>query len=987
MDKTGDGGKYQPQAAGGWGFKQVLPITSPLNVNTVDQDVYALGSDGPSILNNGIVRDGGVTELYENISTAPSGTYAQYVASNGKIISLVSDVSNSACDIYVSNTIGGSSTLLGKTAQSHINRRSIQSSYLDAVMSSDNTVLTLRFDDADQGIYLGEFDVSTGAFIRETILITVAGILTVKINAAICEASTLTFASVQSTSGIVYYYTQGLVRFVVNGTAYQFTGTNPGINTENFYIRAMYNAGRVIVFTPAGEMWANNTAGIYTTNLWSLQTNGGITGKCGYPFFTNAPILSIVVSTASKTLTTFMVMVSAAGAISYFSGYGTPNVAGFSMEQGVLLPDMACGCYTATGPIYGYFKSGLGSGQLRNTTTSLPPSGPALAGWTVLDRDPAFIPPSTWYHLSIKSYLGNICIMNIVDSNYTHQYQLPDDSMDAGAPINDFGGGLYDFDIPAGNHYGTGPSISLFKHPSSRYDITNSRLSLVYRLNNKTVAIASVTVASGAVFNEIAPGVVSINAATARNTIIDTNTNTLYSNYSTTVSDFFTTYTSTTASMCFFKKFNKYTSSLDSGLINMDPVAPTYSSGGYIESVGGNIYTVSSSAPGSYAGSYYGTMTGTPNVVSNEPINQGSYFFNPNVPVACDSIFLGGGILMQYVSAIQSDGVYGYQLFPPTGNSNLINKAAEAFFYFYGSYYMYDGSYIYQCLLTNGSTGTLTSPPIKVCNALGLAFLCQSQSAAYFYSDFDNSIYMFTGGRSLVKYMQLNKKSAIQQAIYSSRDNALCLRLESSVIVVRPENMEETSNGAFVTGTQITETAWPEYAIATYKNMASTHNGPFLQYYDSSMARYKIAQWNYSSTGTIKPLFWRSAHFSPNNAATMQVQRLYGTIYCGSNVNGDFTMTWYYILPDGTSGHESTAIDATNRNADGYLRWSWTPPHSYVGGGSLQIAHGLYPNPSLYPSPTLYPGSGMEQKIVILECLLYYGNQDAEMTPLTQAAV
>ena len=81
---------------------------------------------------------------------------------------------------------------------------------------------------------------------------------------------------------------------------------------------------------------------------------------------------------------------------------------------------------------------------------------------------------------------------------------------------------------------------------------------------------------------------------------------------------------------------------------------------------------------------------------------------------------------------------------------------------------------------------------------------------------------------------------------------------------------------------------------------------------------------------------------------------------------------------------DSANLDSTTMNSLGYFRFSWTPPHSFVAGGSFQVVHGLTPRPGLYPHPGLYPGGGTEQKIVMLECLLYYAGTDSEMMMLTQ---
>ena len=66
--------------------KSSLALTGPLLTSEVPQTLQPLGESNQPILNNGLVKDGGLTELYQQTiaaTTAAGNPYYIYVASNG----------------------------------------------------------------------------------------------------------------------------------------------------------------------------------------------------------------------------------------------------------------------------------------------------------------------------------------------------------------------------------------------------------------------------------------------------------------------------------------------------------------------------------------------------------------------------------------------------------------------------------------------------------------------------------------------------------------------------------------------------------------------------------------------------------------------------------------------------------------------------------------------------------------------------------------
>jgi hypothetical protein len=488
---------------------------------------------------------------------------------------------------------------------------------------------------------------------------------------------------------------------------------------------------------------------------------------------------------------------------------------------------------------------------------------------------------------------------------------------------------------------------NFYFYPMSWRGPTSTTGTTVYRLNNGDfVAVNSTTTPQ---IQEIGVGVVSINTLSAWGAIIDLNTQTLYYNYSAYTPSFSMDRATTEA--LYIKIFNKYSSSIDQAQVfaNVAKVAPLAGTSLYgwtaWDGTTGNVYgdfTTSTTAPNTY--SLYA------------PHNQ-IWYFNSNIPPGGDAVYTGGGIQMLHAAAIQSPNYWGYQLFPAGGGSNLLPWVDADVFLLHGTYYAYNNTYIYQISLTNGSSGVVQGAPVAVAYAIGLTYLCVSPNKAYFLSNYDNSVYYFDGGRSLVKLFEANQKPQIQAGAYNVRDNALYLETIDSIITIR----DEQSGAINSEGLQITENDLPSLWSAT-SYLKSTANGLYF------IMGQNIAVRSYYSGLTLINLDYRTAHYSPAEWKTMQIQRIGGQIWCSLNKNANLTLTLYYIRVDGTSGSVSAAVDATTRNVDGYSRFAWTPSVSNVIAGSVRVQH-----------------TSSEQKIVLMELVMYY-TDGAEVIPLTEVS-
>ena len=127
-------------------------------------------------------------------------------------------------------------------------------------------------------------------------------------------------------------------------------------------------------------------------------------------------------------------------------------------------------------------------------------------------------------------------------------------------------------------------------------------------------------------------------------------------------------------------------------------------------------------------------------------------------------------------------------------------------FTIYGSNYYYDGQGIY--FIGRGSSYASNQ---FVCYALGLQFLANSGSEAYFYSPFEKRLFIFTGSNTMQPADLLSAVGYIKDAMFSSHEQMLYLLTDDNRLIVRsstdtcalddiPENshLEGTDEGAAV---------------------------------------------------------------------------------------------------------------------------------------------------------------------------------------------
>lgn len=154
----------------------------------------------------------------------------------------------------------------------------------------------------------------------------------------------------------------------------------------------------------------------------------------------------------------------------------------------------------------------------------------------------------------------------------------------------------------------------------------------------------------------------------------------------------------------------------------------------------------------------------------------------------------------KYSVRLYSNNNTVYMAFNPT---QAVFQSNEIFTIYTSSYY-FDGQAIYYIGGVNDNTSNSF-----VCYALGMRFLGNSGTEAFFYSEYDRSIYLFSGSNTLTLYKAAAQINDIIDTCYSSCDQALYLLTDIGLLVIKaqtsalfnvngPDHLELTTKGVVV---------------------------------------------------------------------------------------------------------------------------------------------------------------------------------------------
>ena len=139
------------------------------------------------------------------------------------------------------------------------------------------------------------------------------------------------------------------------------------------------------------------------------------------------------------------------------------------------------------------------------------------------------------------------------------------------------------------------------------------------------------------------------------------------------------------------------------------------------------------------------------------------------------------------------------KLFMCYNYANQIYYGSQIFTIYGGNYY-YDGQGIYYI----GSDNNYSSNQF-VCYALGLDFLSNSGSEAYFYSDWEKRLFVFTGSNTMQPADSLTNVGLVTDSVYSSKEQMLYMLTDDNKLIMRSSTdtagIVDIPDGASLIGT------------------------------------------------------------------------------------------------------------------------------------------------------------------------------------------
>jgi hypothetical protein len=254
-------------------------------------------------------------------------------------------------------------------------------------------------------------------------------------------------------------------------------------------------------------------------------------------------------------------------------------------------------------------------------------------------------------------------------------------------------------------------------------------------------------------------------------------------------------------------------------------------------------------------------------------------------------------------------------------------------FTLFSTNYFFDGRSIFQ-ISFNGAY--VQFPLQKAVTADGLQFIAQSQDKAFFLSAFDNSIYIFDGGRSLYKMRKFTLNGAITQGVFNVRDNTLMLDATTQWIWMRDGIISfDTKNAVQATG----------QALSFYDTTKGIYIGNNNQLYQYGYSQSQIfVPTSLTGTKAVVPLDFQTAYYGMGaNKISLELS-YYVTVFNASKAKTALNVTIYGFNQDEQKGFvnqnpQKSVVNINPADYDdaGYFRFSVTPRYSKVLASSIGI--------------------------------------------------
>lgn len=214
---------------------------------------------------------------------------------------------------------------------------------------------------------------------------------------------------------------------------------------------------------------------------------------------------------------------------------------------------------------------------------------------------------------------------------------------------------------------------------------------------------------------------------------------------------------------------------------------------------------------------------------------------------------------------------------------------SSTIFTIYGYNYSFDGQAIYYL-----GSGDDTTASQFTCYALGMKFLANSGTEAYFYSDFEKRLYIFTGSVTLQSSDSLAREGEIIDSLFSSSEQILYLLMSDGKLI-----MKSQSDMCIIED------------IPTTKRLESTETGAILVD-GNSYAKYRL---NRTDETEWVPLDYQTEYIGKNDSL-FKIGSVEITFFKGTDVSDIKGVFSFDCMNDKLKVNEKIPFNITKKDWD-----------------------------------------------------------------------
>jgi len=888
---------------------KALNLKLPINTDTTRADLMPWDAQIQCMKNTGIERDGGVTNLYTQVES--NTLYDQtYYTKKGTRVRLKKDSVNNTFRIYSNALEVGRCPLWGVKSRSVI---TIDAN--DVLVTVSGTFLILRISSALATIE--EVDSENNILQARSF-----GIPSTISDGFLVRNKAPTYANVTSIVGVYASGTKLNHAIITDGSVvYTPTGQAGFVNSgqvfayyENGWIVCANDKtdGRTFLFNSSGTQ-----QGTYTEATLLVANYNNIADTVTFMGYRDVKALGTNVGTYGKTFTPPATLGGVWTVADKTNGQTAPQSVAFTFGGQEII-------YNATGQA-AYYNNNAGADRnwLINHATCSEIYGNLDGGSDVVFK--------------VHTILG--------DASYISASFNVDG---IGVPITEIG------------------ELNAFYYPQI-LKCSDGCYNIIYRRGNGSYCVVSMSKALDFDrMQEIAPGVVKINTTSAL-CVVDSLKNDLeYSGnaFNGFVIVGFST-AGTLAQSAFIARYRgdyggsvdtnyKSTGAVTVGAPNLIAIPESVSYSPNNETI--DVYI---GPPPSSLAYYRSIRDGIAQSIKGS-LNGTIYIDDTIVPPPVGVEYFNRTIKLIGTTAIREQDYDGYQIL------NEIQGSYDSFTLF-GQLYLFDGEWLYTTTLS----GNVLTAKNKTANALGLQFLTESPTTAYFYSGFDNSLYTFDGGQSVNKQVRFSQKGAIRKAVFNSYENTLGIFLDDSVIwnrdgvltesflpIVWPYDVQSTADGIWLTQNSfaikylygaVSAGSGGTVVIIALDLDGGTWGTAYPDTYDGGVWGTSYtdtidgASWGAGgdAPGVVEPLIWQSQYLGYSEKLKQNIDRYTLRVYKQDAKQTTVTIEYACYFDDGT--HTETVILPVGDpltspyDSNGYAFIEYIPEAKNAIAGSIKI--------------------------------------------------